>query len=56
MFCQGVGGVLVDEFRGVLVDTRDARRFADRREILDLKAGHIPEAINIPVREILNDD
>lgn len=41
---------------GVLVDTRDARRFAGRREILDLKAGHIPGAINIPVRDLLNED
>ena len=41
---------------GVLVDTRDSRRFEGRREILDLKAGHIPGAFHIPVRELLNDD
>lgn len=41
---------------GVLVDTRETRRFEGRREILDLKAGHIPGAINIPARDLLNDD
>ncbi|MDO5669333.1 MAG: sulfurtransferase [Corynebacterium sp.] len=41
---------------GVLVDNRDARRFAGRREILDLKAGHIPGALNIPVKDLLHED
>lgn len=41
---------------GILVDTRERNRFAGRREILDLKAGHIPGAVNVPVRELQNED
>ncbi|QNE90218.1 sulfurtransferase [Corynebacterium incognita] len=41
---------------GLLVDTREPNRFAGLREILDLKAGHIPGAINVPERELLNPD
>lgn len=45
----------VKKHTGVLVDTRQANRFAGRREILDLKAGHIPGAINIPLSELFDD-
>lgn len=41
---------------GILVDNRDALRFAGKREVLDLKAGHIPGAVNVPVRDLLNED
>lgn len=41
---------------GLLVDTREYNRFAGHREVLDLKAGHIPGAINVPERELLNED
>lgn len=46
----------VKAHRGLLVDARDAERFAGRREHLDLKAGHIPGALNIPSRSLLNPD
>lgn len=41
---------------GILVDARDPDRFAGRRELLDLKAGHIPGAVNVPSRSLLNGD
>lgn len=41
---------------GILIDARDADRFAGRRELLDLKAGHIPGAVNVPARSLLNED
>ena len=41
---------------GILIDARDPGRFAGRHEKLDLKAGHIPGAINIPARSLLRDD
>ncbi len=40
----------VKNHTGLLIDTREPNRFAGRRENLDLKAGHIPGAINIPER------
>lgn len=52
----------IDEVRGhcaaggVLVDAREPRRFAGRREVLDLKAGHIPGAVNVPARSMQNED
>lgn len=46
----------VRNFTGLLIDAREPARYAGRRELLDLKAGHIPGAINIPSREMLNDD
>ncbi|WP_080796783.1 sulfurtransferase [Corynebacterium pacaense] len=46
----------VKAHRGLLIDARDAERFAGRREHLDLKAGHIPGALNIPARSMLNPD
>lgn len=41
---------------GVLVDARDSRRFEGRREILDLKAGHIPGAVNIPATDLYDEE
>ena len=35
---------------GLLIDTRTRNRFSGRRENLDLKAGHIPGAVNVPER------
>lgn len=41
---------------GILVDCREPNRYAGRKEFLDLMAGHIPGAINIPAREVLHED
>ena len=41
---------------GILLDARDASRYEGRRETLDLKAGRIPGAVNIPERELHRDD
>ncbi|MFP7365942.1 sulfurtransferase [Corynebacterium callunae] len=46
----------VRNHEGILIDARDANRFAGRHEMLDLKAGHIPGAINVPARSLLNAD
>lgn len=46
----------VREHTGLLVDTREINRFAGRRENLDLKAGHIPGAVNVPERFLHNPD
>ena len=49
----------IDDVRahtGPLIDVRSPNRYAGRREILDLKAGHIPGAINIPVDELFTAD
>lgn len=45
----------VREFEGMILDARSARRFAGRREILDLRAGHIPGAVNLPVTDLFDD-
>lgn len=48
----------IDDVRnhdGLLIDTRTPNRFAGRRENLDLKAGHIPGAVNVPERLFHND-
>lgn len=46
----------VRNHQGLLVDTREPNRFAGRKENLDLKAGHIPGAINVPERYLHNED
>lgn len=46
----------VRNFEGLLIDTRSQRRFQGRREILDLQAGHIPGAVNLPVSEVFEED
>ena len=38
----------VREFDGLLIDAREADRWAGRRELLDVRAGHIPGAVNLP--------
>lgn len=40
----------------VLVDTRNAERFAGEHEPIDAIAGHVPGALNRPLSENLNDD
>ncbi len=40
----------------ILIDVRDKNRFDGLTEPLDLIAGHIPGAINVPFSENLNDD
>lgn len=39
-----------------LIDARDTPRFTGRKESLDLKAGHVPGAVNVPVRSVLTRD
>ncbi|WP_293950590.1 sulfurtransferase [uncultured Corynebacterium sp.] len=46
----------VKKHTGILIDARDSARFAGHRELLDLKAGHIPGAVNVPARNLLNED
>lgn len=49
----------IDEVRSgdfIVVDTREANRYLGRKERLDLKAGHIPGAVNVPTRTLLNED
>ncbi|WP_296203549.1 sulfurtransferase [uncultured Corynebacterium sp.] len=46
----------VKEHDGILIDTREPNRFAGRRENLDLKAGHIPGAVNVPERYLHHAD
>lgn len=41
---------------GTLIDVRQPNRFAGRREILDLKAGHIPGAVNVPVDDLFTEE
>ena len=40
----------------LLIDTREANRYYGRKEHLDLKAGHIPGAVNVPTRTLFNED
>lgn len=44
----------VRAFEGLLIDARGARRFQGLREILDLRAGHIPGARNLPVNDLID--
>ena len=44
----------VKGFQGTLVDARSQRRYEGRREVLDLRAGHIPGAVNLPVSELFD--
>lgn len=44
----------VKAFEGLLIDARGQRRFEGRREVLDLRAGHIPGAVNIPVEDLFD--
>ncbi|MEZ2122654.1 sulfurtransferase [Corynebacterium sp. CCM 9203] len=46
----------VKSFDGVLLDVRQENRFAGRKERLDLKAGHIPGAVNLPAGRLSNAD
>lgn len=46
----------VKNFRGQLIDAREPNRFHGRKELFDLKAGHIPGALNVPSRDLLNPD
>lgn len=43
-----------DEF--LIVDVRDAQRYAGYREPIDLIAGHIPSAVNAPFEENLDEE
>lgn len=38
---------------GILIDAREAQRFAGSRETVDRKAGHIPGAVNVPTEAVL---
>ncbi|KPH74360.1 sulfultransferase [Corynebacterium ulcerans] len=46
----------VKNHTGILLDAREANRFAGRKERLDLKAGHIPGAVNVPSRDLLTQE
>ena len=39
---------------GVVIDARDAARFAGDREPVDVRPGHIPGAVNVPVTDNLD--
>ena len=46
----------VKSHTGMLIDVREPSRYAGRRENLDLKAGHIPGSVNLPVRALIHRD
>ena len=45
-----------EELTKLIIDVREVDRYEGRREPLDLEAGHIPNAINVPFSENLNSD
>ena len=45
----------VRNFQGLLIDARSQRRYQGRREVLDLQAGHIPGAVNLPVGDLYDE-
>ena len=47
-----VAEVLTWSTHGVLIDAREEDRYIGRRERVDLQAGHIPGAINLPARSL----
>lgn len=42
--------------KGILIDARESSHFGGRKERLDLKAGHIPGAVNVPSRDLLTEE
>lgn len=46
----------VKDHQGILIDCRERSRFSGQKESLDLKAGHIPGAVNLPSGDLLNAD
>ncbi|MEJ6013151.1 sulfurtransferase [Corynebacterium sp. H127] len=46
----------VKAHQGILVDCRERSRYSGQKESLDLKAGHIPGAVNLPSLDLLHED
>ncbi|CAN7309959.1 sulfurtransferase [Pseudomonas sp. LjRoot71] len=53
--CVDFQAVCYGEYRPVLIDSRDPPRYSGEVEPIDLHAGHIPGAINMPWRESLGE-
>jgi thiosulfate/3-mercaptopyruvate sulfurtransferase len=47
---------ILEDRKKVLIDVREAGRYRGEYEPIDLRAGHIPSAVNIPFDTSLNDD
>ncbi|MFT6997760.1 MAG: thiosulfate/3-mercaptopyruvate sulfurtransferase [Cryomorphaceae bacterium] len=45
-----------DDLRSVIIDVREAYRYKGESEPIDLIAGHIPGAVNIPLQENLDEN